>query len=84
MVCTEWLARSAGSTVDLLPRFRDRAVGALNWGLVDGRTQTRFPWTSWIEPVPDDEPWFHELLHPDGRPYDETEAEIFRRTTSAS
>lgn len=82
LVCTEWLARTAGSTADLLPVFRDRGVGAINWGLVDGRTQTRFPWTSWMEPVTDDEPWFHELFHPDGRPYDDAEAELFRRTTA--
>jgi hypothetical protein len=35
-----------------------------------------------MEPVTDDEPWFHELFHPDGRPYDDAEAELFRRTTA--
>ncbi len=80
LLCTEWLARSAGSTADLLPTFGDRDVGAINWGLVDGRTQTRFPWKSWTEPVDDNEPWFHELLRRDGTPYDEAEAEIFRST----
>ncbi len=84
LLCTEWLARTAGSTADLLEVFADRGVDAINWGLVDGRTQTRFPWTSWTEPVADDEPWFHELLHADGRPYDEAEAALFRRLTSAS
>ena len=82
LLCTEWLARSAGSTVDLLPAFAERGVGAINWGLVDGRTQTRFPWRSWTEPVDDDEPWFHELLHPDGTPYDPSEAELFTTTAS--
>ncbi|NIR40817.1 MAG: 1,4-beta-xylanase, partial [Actinobacteria bacterium] len=53
----------------------------INWGLVDGRTQTRFPWRSWTEPVDDDEPWFHELLHADGAPYSEAEAQVFRRLT---
>lgn len=81
LVCTEWLARTAGSTVDLLEVFAEHGCGAINWGLVDGRTQTRFPWRSWTESVPDDEPWFHELLRRDGTPYDETEAEIFRRLT---
>jgi hypothetical protein len=80
LVCTEWLARSAGSTVDLVQIFADEGVDAINWGLVDGRTQTRFPWTSWVEEVGDDEPWFHELLHADGSPYDEAEAATFRLT----
>ena len=79
MLCTEWLARTAGSTVDLLEVFASRDVGAINWGLVDGRTQTRFPWKSWTEPMDDDEPWFHELLHVDGRPYDKDEVALFQR-----
>ena len=84
LLCTEWLARSAGSTADLLEVFAETGVGAINWGLVDGRTQTRFPWRSWTEPVSDDEPWFHELLHRDGRPYDEGEAALFRALTSSA
>ena len=83
LLCTEWLARSAGSTVDLLSVFKDAGVGAINWGLVDGRTQTRFPWRSWTEQVDDNEPWFHELLHPDGTAYDVQEIETFRRLTSS-
>ena len=81
LLCTEWLARTAGSTANLLPVFRERNVGAINWGLVDGRTNTRFPWRSWTEKVDDDEPWFHELLRVDGTPYSAEEAEIFRRTS---
>lgn len=78
LVCTEWLARSEGSTVDLISIFRDERVGAINWGLVDGKTQTRFPWRTWWEQVEEDEPWFHELLHADGRPYDEEEVALLR------
>ena len=81
LLCTEWLARTAGSTVDLLEVFSTRNIGAINWGLVDGRTQTRYPWKSWSEPVGDDEPWFHELLHEDGSPYDADEAALFKRLT---
>jgi hypothetical protein len=83
LLCTEWLGRSVGSTVDLLEVFRQHDVGAFNWGLVDGRTQTKFPWTSWLRPSKTTDPWFHELLHPDGRPYSENEVELFRRETGA-
>jgi hypothetical protein len=82
LLCTEWLARSEGSTIDLLEVFADLNVGAIHWGLVDGKTQTRFPWRSWTEAMTDDEPWFHELLHADGRPYDPQEVEIFRNVTA--
>ena len=84
LLCTEWLARTNGSTVDLLDVFVGHRVGAINWGLVDGRTQTRYPWKSWQEPMTDDEPWFHELLHRDGSPYDEAEAAIFRTAGGAA
>lgn len=78
MVCTEWLARSEGSTVDLLEVFNEEGVGAINWGLVDGRTQTKRPWRTWWEAVDDNEPWFHELLHADGTPYDVDEIAVIR------
>ena len=87
LVCTEWLARTNGSTADLIDVMAARGVDAINWGLVDGRTQTRFPWRSWWESVDDDEPWFHELIHADGRPYDDCEKAVFqesRRLRSAN
>lgn len=81
LLCTEWMGRPT-SPVALARVLRDRGVGAYVWGLVDGRTQTRFPWTSWVRPSSPDAPWFHELLHADGTPYDEAEAELLRSLTS--
>lgn len=81
LICTEWLGRPA-SPASLLEVFARRNVGAYNWGLVDGRTQTRLPWTSWFRPTPPGREWFHELFHPDGTPYDAAEAELFRRVTA--
>lgn len=78
LVCTEWMGRPT-SPVALARVLRDRRVGAYTWGLVDGRTQTRYSWSSWLKRDAPDAPWFHELLHPDGRPYDEAEAELLRQ-----
>ena len=38
------------------------------------------PWDSWERPYTLKEPvvWFHDLVKPDGTPYREREAEIFR------
>jgi hypothetical protein len=83
LLCTEWLARSLGSTVDLLEVLADRDVAAYCWGLVDGRTQTKYPWTSWWRRTKPDAVWFHELLHPDGTPYDAAEADLWRRVTAS-
>jgi hypothetical protein len=75
IICTEWLARTKGSTVDgVLPVAKRRNVGAFNWGFVAGKTQTYFPWDSWDHPytsVP--KVWFHDLVRPDGRPFQETD-----------
>ncbi|MBV9929817.1 MAG: 1,4-beta-xylanase [Alphaproteobacteria bacterium] len=81
LLCTEWMARGAGSTVDtILPIGRREGVGMINWGFVQGKTQTWYPWDSWQRPYILKEPqiWFHDLVKPDGTPYREREAELFR------
>ena len=85
LICTEYMARGAGSTFDtILPIARDHHVGAINWGLVAGKSQTYLPWDSWRRPYVTDQPpiWFHDVFHPDGTPYREREAEIIRDLTS--
>lgn len=82
LICTEWLARGAGSNVDtILPIARRENIGMINWGFVDGAIQTRFPWDSWQRPYTMEAPtvWFHDLLKADGTPYRAREAELFRR-----
>ncbi len=82
LICTEWLARGAGSNVDtILPIARRENIGMINWGFVDGAIQTRFPWDSWQRPYTMEPPtvWFHDLVKADGTPYRPREAELFRR-----
>ncbi len=82
LICTEWLARGAGSNVDtILPIARRENIGMINWGFVDGAIQTRFPWDSWQRPYTMEPPtvWFHDLVKADGTPYRAREAELFRR-----
>jgi hypothetical protein len=81
IVCTAWMARSTGATADaILPIALREDVGMLNWGYVQGATQTYLPWDSWERPYTRQQPvvWFHDLMHPDGRPYRDREAELFR------
>lgn len=80
LLCTEWMARTLGSPAQLIETLAGEQVSAWCWGLVDGRSQTRYSWTSWLKAVDERAPWFHDLLHPDGRPYDEAEAEVLRAT----
>ncbi len=84
IICTEYMARSAGSTFDtILPIAKAHHVGAVNWGFVAGKTQTYFPWDSWQRPYVLAPPtiWFHDVFHPDGKPYREREIQIIRELT---
>jgi len=83
LLCTEYMARGAGSTVDtILPIAASHHVGMINWGLVQGKMQTYLPWDSWQIPYVQRAPtvWFHDLFYPDGRPYRAREIEILRAT----
>ena len=71
ILCTEYLARPKGSTIEgVLPVAKRLDVGAFNWGLVAGKTQTYLPWDSWEHPyTAPPKLWFHDLLQPDGSAY---------------
>jgi len=84
LICTEFMARPAGSTFDaILPIAKEEKVGAINWGFVAGKTQTYYPWESWQHPYVLHEPpvWFHEVLRSDGTPYRQAEADLIRKLT---
>ena len=84
VICTEYMARSVGSTFDtVLPIAKQESVGAFNWGFVAGKTQTFLPWESWDHPYVRSQPqvWFHEVLRPDGTPYRQAEVDLIRRLT---
>jgi hypothetical protein len=85
ILCTEYMARPAGSTFDtVLPVAMKLHVGAINWGFVAGKTQTNLPWDSWKRPYTLEPPvtWFHEIFYGDGRPYRQREVEIIRSLTT--
>lgn len=84
LIATEYMARGAGSTFDtVLPVAKKYHVGAINWGLVAGKSQTYLPWDSWQRPYVLQQPpiWFHDVFYADGRPYREREIEILRELT---
>lgn len=85
LICTEYMARTRGSLFETaLPIFKKHGVGAINWGLVKGKTNTIFAWDA---PMPDqDEPpvWFHDVFRPDGTPYSAAEVAFLKSITGAS
>jgi Cellulase (glycosyl hydrolase family 5) len=84
ILCTEYMARGAGSTFDgSLPIAKQYHVAAINWGLVAGKTQTYLPWDSWQGPYVLTQPtvWFHEVFRQDDTPYRQHEVDLIRQLT---
>lgn len=83
IIATEYMARPVGSTFRThLPYFAQRRIGAINWGFVNGRSQTIYPWETWTkEYTTPPSVWFHDVFHTDGAPYDSAETALIRAVT---
>ena len=84
IICTEYMARPMKSTFfTILPIEKEYKVGAINWGFVEGKSQTNFPWDSWQHPYVNHPPrvWFHDIFYPDGKPYSKKEVAFIRKET---
>lgn len=82
LFCTEYMARTAGSTFAThLPYFKEHKIAAYNWGLVAGKIQTQYPW-AWQEKLTaEPEKWHHDLLRPDGTPHLPAEIDLLKSLT---
>ena len=85
LLCTEYMARPTGSTFPaILPVLKREKVWAYNWGFVDGKTNTIYPWDSWQVQYHGEPPvWFHDIFRPDGTPYRPAEVAAIKRATGA-
>jgi hypothetical protein len=84
ILCTEYMARPRGSTfAGILPLGKKYNVGMINWGFVQGKSQTNYPWDSWQKPYVEYEPWiwFHDVFRMDGTPYLREETDLIKRLT---
>ena len=86
IICTEYMARPRGSTFEsILPLLKNEHVAAYNWGFVDGKSQTIYPWDSWDKTYTAEPPlWFHDIFRRDGTPYDVAEVTLIRKLTGVS
>jgi hypothetical protein len=84
VLCTEYMARPVGSTFNpILRYFSEQHCGAYNWGFVDGKTQTIYPWNSWTTNYTGEPPlWFHDIFRANGKPYDAKEVEFIKTITA--
>ena len=84
LICTEYMSRGNGSFFEgSLPIAKKYNVGAINWGLVDGKSQTIYPWDSWKKTYTS-EPnlWFHDIFRKDGTPYKQAEVDLIKQLTA--
>lgn len=83
LICTEYMARIRNSRFStVLPLLKKQNVGAINWGFVAGKSNTKYAWDT---PIPDgSEPieWFHDIFNQDGTPYRNDEVNLIKKLTS--
>ncbi|MDO5977879.1 1,4-beta-xylanase [Flavivirga spongiicola] len=82
LLCTEYMARTEGNTFEnMLPILKHENVAAINWGLVAGKTNTNYPWSSWDEYLMSSPKiWQHDILRQDGTPFSKSEVEFILKT----
>ena len=84
IICTEYMARPLRSTfMSILPLLKAEHVGAYNWGFVNGKSQTIYPWDSWEKTyTAEPDVWFHDIFRADGVPYDPREVALIKALTN--
>ncbi|MFI2741653.1 cellulase family glycosylhydrolase [Zhouia sp. PK063] len=85
MICTEYMARPRNSRfANILPMLKKEHIGAINWGLVSGKTNTIYAWGTPIENGDEPIEWFHDIFRKDGTPYREDEVTLIKKLTQSN
>lgn len=80
LICTEYMARTRNSRFsNILPLLKKENVGAINWGFVAGKTNTKYAWDTPLSDGSEPIEWFHEILKKDGTPYREDEVNLIKK-----
>ena len=83
IICTEYMARTRNSTFQTcLPIFKKYKVGAINWGLVKGKTNTIYAWDTPMPNGGEPKAWFHDIFRPDGSVFDPQETTLIKQLAS--
>lgn len=80
MICTEYMARTRGSFFEnVMPMLKKENIGAINWGLVDGKSNTKYAWDTPLKNGEEPKLWFHDVFHKDGSPYKAAEVGLIKK-----
>ena len=82
LLCTEYIAREYENTFqNVLPIYGDNKIGAYNWGLVSGKTNTIYPWKSWDSTYTSPPmKWHHDIFYQNGEPFSTEETEFIKNS----
>jgi endo-1,4-beta-mannosidase len=84
LICTEYMARTRNSRfATILPMLKKENVGAINWGFVDGKTNTIYAWDTPLADGSQPVEWFHDIFRKDGTPYREDETNLIKKLNTA-
>ncbi len=73
------MARKMDNTFSkILPYLKEQNIPAINWGLVEGKTQTYYAWWS-LYGAPMPKIWFHDVFWQNGSPFSEKEYNLLRQ-----
>lgn len=79
MICTEYMARTRNSRFsNTLPMLKENNIGAINWGLVNGKSNTIYAWDTPIENGEEPLEWFHDIFRKNGEAYRQDEVKLIR------
>jgi hypothetical protein len=80
LICTEYMARTRNSRfASTLPMLKKENVGAINWGFVDGKSNTIYAWDTPLADGSQPIEWFHDIFKKDGTPYREDEVNLIKK-----
>jgi hypothetical protein len=80
LICTEYMARTRNSRFStILPLLKKENVGAINWGFVAGKTNTKYAWDTPIADGSEPVEWFHDIFFQDGTPYRHDEINLIKK-----
>ncbi len=80
LICTEYMARTRNSRfATVLPMLKTKNVGAINWGFVDGKSNTIYAWDTPLADGSQPTEWFHDIFKKDGTAYREDEVNLIKK-----
>lgn len=81
IICTEFLARPGNDLFNVGTLLKEENIGAVFFGLVNGKCNFQFHWQFKPEDLPEPKFWFHDIFRQDGTPYDPKEIELIKKLT---